>query len=95
VSNAGSVERQGKKFDPDRTYVKRWLPVPEPWRLGPQEQQAACCRIGRDYPAPITARLTGSDGALNVSHAMDALGRVGEPEEVASGLAWLLDPGQS
>jgi len=53
---------QAKKFDPDGAYVKRWLPVlarvplrlvHEPWRLGPLEQQAAGCRIGRDYPAPI------------------------------------------
>jgi NAD(P)-dependent dehydrogenase (short-subunit alcohol dehydrogenase family) len=26
---------------------------------------------------------------------MHALGRIGEPEDVASGLAWLLDPAQS
>jgi NAD(P)-dependent dehydrogenase (short-subunit alcohol dehydrogenase family) len=26
---------------------------------------------------------------------MHALGRVGEPDEVASGLAWLLNPAQS
>ncbi len=44
---------------------------------------------------PLTARLTGSDGALKESNAMHALGRVGEPEEVASALAWLLDPEQS
>jgi deoxyribodipyrimidine photo-lyase len=30
--------------------------VHEPWRLGPLEQQAAGCRIGRDYPAPIVDR---------------------------------------
>jgi hypothetical protein len=27
--------------------------VHEPWHLGPLEQQAGGCRIGRDYPAPI------------------------------------------
>jgi deoxyribodipyrimidine photo-lyase len=56
---------QAKRFDPDGTYVKRWLPVfarvpvpmvHEPWRLGPLEQQAAGCRLGRDYPAPIVDR---------------------------------------
>jgi deoxyribodipyrimidine photo-lyase len=53
---------QAKRCDPDGTYVKRWLPVlarvpvpmvHEPWRLAALEQQAAGCRIGRDYPAPI------------------------------------------
>ncbi len=44
---------------------------------------------------PLTARITGSDTALKASTAMHALGRVGEPEDVASAIAWLLDPGQS
>ena len=44
---------QGKKFDPDGTYVRRWVPelrdvptrsVHEPWRLDPPPP---------DYPAPI------------------------------------------
>ena len=44
---------------------------------------------------PLTARLTASAAALKTSSAMHPLGRVGEPEEVASALAWLLDPAQS
>ena len=44
---------------------------------------------------PLTARITGSQTALNASAALHALGRVGEPEEVAAAVAWLLDPGQS
>jgi NAD(P)-dependent dehydrogenase (short-subunit alcohol dehydrogenase family) len=44
---------------------------------------------------PLTARLTGSEAALKASTALHALGRVGEPEEVAEAIAWLLDPGQS
>ena len=44
---------------------------------------------------PLTARLTPSAAALKTSNAMHPLGRVGEPEEVASALAWLLDPAQS
>ncbi len=44
---------------------------------------------------PLTARLTGSETALKASTALHALGRVGEPEEVAEAIAWLLDPGQS
>jgi len=53
---------QGRKFDPDGDYVRRWLPVlagvptaavHEPWLLSAAEQRAAGCVIGRDYPAPI------------------------------------------
>ena len=44
---------------------------------------------------PLTARLTASAAGLEVSNAMHPLGRVGEPDEVASAIAWLLDPAQS
>ncbi len=44
---------------------------------------------------PMTARITGSEPALKSSVAMHALGRIGEPEEVASAIAWLLDAEQS
>ena len=54
-----------ERFDPDGTYVRRWVPelagVPagrlaEPWTMTPAEQEAAGCVIGRDYPAPIVDR---------------------------------------
>jgi NAD(P)-dependent dehydrogenase (short-subunit alcohol dehydrogenase family) len=44
---------------------------------------------------PLTARITGSEAALQASTALHALGRVGEPDEVAGAIAWLLDPAQS
>jgi deoxyribodipyrimidine photo-lyase len=53
---------QQRKFDPDGTYVRRWVPelaaVPaarlvEPWTMTAEEQAAAGCVIGEDYPAPI------------------------------------------
>jgi deoxyribodipyrimidine photo-lyase len=53
---------QQRKFDPDGVYVRRWVPelrdVPlarlvEPWTMSDDEQEAAGCVIGRDYPAPI------------------------------------------
>jgi deoxyribodipyrimidine photo-lyase len=53
---------QSKKFDPDGTYIRRYLPelsrVPEghlhePWRMSAAEQARSGCRIGADYPAPI------------------------------------------
>jgi deoxyribodipyrimidine photo-lyase len=53
---------QGRKFDPDGAYVRRWVPelrdVPlerlaQPWTMSEDEQEAANCVIGRDYPEPI------------------------------------------
>jgi deoxyribodipyrimidine photo-lyase len=53
---------QGERFDPDGTYVRRWLPelalvptprIHAPWTMSTEEQAAATCLIGRDYPAPI------------------------------------------
>jgi 3-oxoacyl-[acyl-carrier protein] reductase len=40
----------------------------------------------------LTERLTAGDTARKVSEQMHPLGRIGQPEEVASALAWLLDP---
>jgi NAD(P)-dependent dehydrogenase (short-subunit alcohol dehydrogenase family) len=44
---------------------------------------------------PLTARITESETALKASTALHALRRIGEPEEVAGAIAWLLDPAQS
>ncbi len=44
---------------------------------------------------PMTSRITSNEAALKASTALHALGRVGEPEDVASAIAWLLDPAQS
>jgi deoxyribodipyrimidine photo-lyase len=53
---------QGKRFDPSGDYVRRWVPelahvrddrLAEPWTMTADEQRAARCVIGRDYPAPI------------------------------------------
>lgn len=44
---------------------------------------------------PLTARLTANETSLKASTAMHPLGRIGEPEDVASAIAWLLDPEQS
>ena len=41
---------------------------------------------------PLTVRITGSAPALQVSQAMHALGRVGQPDDVAACMAWLLGP---
>jgi 3-oxoacyl-[acyl-carrier protein] reductase len=44
---------------------------------------------------PLTARLTANEATLKSSTALHALGRIGEPEEVAEAIAWLLDAKQS
>jgi deoxyribodipyrimidine photo-lyase len=53
---------QARKFDPDGAYIRAWIPelravpaerIHEPWTMTPAEQEAAGCRIGHDYPAPI------------------------------------------
>ena len=54
--------RQQRRFDPDGVYVRRYVPelerVPDeflaqPWAMSRDQQRAAGCLIGRDYPAPI------------------------------------------
>ncbi len=41
---------------------------------------------------PLAARITGNEMALKASTAMHPLGRVGEPDDVAACVAWLLHP---
>jgi NAD(P)-dependent dehydrogenase (short-subunit alcohol dehydrogenase family) len=43
---------------------------------------------------PLSERITGSAAALKASVAMHPLGRIGEPEDVARAICWLLDPAQ-
>ena len=44
---------------------------------------------------PLAAGLVASELAEKASVAMHPLGRLGEPEDVARAIAWLLDPQQS
>jgi NAD(P)-dependent dehydrogenase (short-subunit alcohol dehydrogenase family) len=39
---------------------------------------------------PLTGRLTSNEASLKASVAMHPLGRIGEPQDVASAVAWLL-----
>jgi len=41
---------------------------------------------------PLAAKLTSNEASLKASMAMHPLGRIGEPDDVASAIAWLLDP---
>jgi 3-oxoacyl-[acyl-carrier protein] reductase len=43
----------------------------------------------------LTRSLTQNETLLKISAAMHPLGRIGEPDEVASAMTWLLDPAQS
>ncbi len=54
--------KQAVDQDPHGTFIRRWLPelagvpdayIHEPWTMPAGVQQAAGCRISRDYPAPI------------------------------------------
>jgi len=65
--------RQQERFDPDGTYVRRYLPelraVPtaylaEPWKMPHDLQVQAHCIVGTDYPAPIVDHLVARREAL-------------------------------
>ncbi len=53
---------QGKKFDPEGAYVRRWVPelvdvpnrfIHSPWEMPAIMQSQTGCVIGKNYPAPI------------------------------------------
>ena len=53
---------QGKRFDPDGSYVRRWIPelarlasehIHAPWQAPADALGEARVRLGRDYPLPI------------------------------------------
>lgn len=44
---------------------------------------------------PLAAALTANEAALKASTALHPLGRIGEADDVAAALAWLLHPAQS
>ena len=64
---------QGRRFDPDGAYVRRWVPelahvpttkVHEPWTMSGEEQAAAGCRIGADYPSPMVDHARARERAI-------------------------------
>ena len=80
---------QGRRFDPDGAYVRRWVPelatvptrsIHDPWAMDAAAQAAAGCRIGVDYPTPIVdhaearARALAAYGAARTSGVAPAIG---------------------
>ena len=70
---------QGKKADPEGTYVRRFLPelsrvpgakIHEPWTMTSEEQRQAGCSIGLDYPAPIVDHTKERRVALEMFEAI-------------------------
>jgi deoxyribodipyrimidine photo-lyase len=70
---------QSRRFDPDGEYIRRFVPelarvpgakIHEPWTMTPDEQRAAGCLIGTDYPAPIVDHAREREVALAMFEEM-------------------------
>ncbi len=64
---------QGKKFDPNGYYVRKWIPelkqlsdkyIHEPWEADQQILEKAGIILGEHYPTPIIDHKLGREGAL-------------------------------
>ena len=64
---------QGGKFDPDGSYVRRWVPelaeipkkfIHQPWEAAPLELASAGVTLGKTYPPPIVDHRKGRERAL-------------------------------
>lgn len=72
---------QGRKFDPDGAYIRRWIPelaplgndaIHAPWTAPPDVLAALSQRTGRAYPAPIVDHAVARRRALEALQAARA-----------------------
>lgn len=70
---------QGKKFDPDGVYIRRWVPelsklpnpqVHEPWKASAEALTDARIRLGESYPLPIVDHAEARQRALSAFDQM-------------------------
>lgn len=85
---------QGRRFDPDGAYVRRWVPelgrLPDRWIHAPWEAPSATLRsagitLGRDYPRPIVDHRAARERFLTVARAHLDRASGGVEEEDPSG----------
>jgi len=64
---------QGRKFDPDGAYVRRWIPelaelsnasIHEPWQAGDDSLRQCGVVLGKTYPRPVVDHATARKRAL-------------------------------
>ncbi|UEM01273.1 DNA photolyase family protein [Skermanella rosea] len=79
---------QGRKFDPDGSYVRRYVPelerlpdryIHEPWSAPAEVLAKAGVTLGRTYPKPIVDHGAARDRALEAFRAVKAAGKVAPP----------------
>jgi deoxyribodipyrimidine photo-lyase len=72
---------QGRKFDPDGRYVRRWVPelgrlsnelIHAPWEASATELETAGVRLGENYPRPVVDHVTARDAALKAFKSLRA-----------------------
>lgn len=82
---------QGQKFDPEGSYVRRWVPelarvparyIHAPWLAPPEVLAAAGLRLGRDYPTPIVDHAFARQRFLDT--AKRHLSRISERDSVTA-----------